>query len=291
MSLRCAKRLRFYYLLPMLRDMLALGIDIGGSGMKAAPVDCVTGIMLQERYRIATPSPATPKAMAAVVAELVRYFDWTGPIGIGFPAVVQNGVVKTASNVDKSWIGAPGEVMLRKAVGLPVRLLNDADAAGLAETRFGRGKDHPGVVLMITVGTGIGSALFDGGKLIPNTELGHLEFKGAAAEKYVSDAARKAKGLAWSQWGDRFNAYLLHLERLFSPDLILVGGGASKKFEKFSDRLSTHAPVKPAKLGNEAGIIGAACFAAEAGITAQLRGKSQIKTRITPLAIAGAKRI
>ncbi len=235
-----------------------LGIDIGGSGIKGAPVNTKKGKFLTKRYRIETPNPATPIAVAEVIKAIAKHFKWEGPIGCGFPAVVLNGVVKTASNIDNSWIETDARELFTKTTGLPVWVINDADAAGLAAVRFGAGQDIKGSVLMLTVGTGIGSAFFTRGKLLPNTELGHLILNGQNAEKYTSDATRKNENLSWEDWGKRFNEYLLEMERLFWPELIIIGGGMSKKMEKFRDQLTLKTQVIPATLLNDAGIIGAA---------------------------------
>jgi polyphosphate glucokinase len=242
--------------------MEILGIDIGGSGIKGAPVDLATGALAADRFKILTPEPATPDAVAGVVAEMVRHFDWHGPIGCTFPAVVRRGVVYSAANVDKSWIGVDGHDLFGKATGLPVRLLNDADAAGVAEMRFGAGKGRDGVVMLLTFGTGIGSALFTDGVLIPNTELGHLEFRGGEAEHYAAARIRKERDLSWHDWGRRVDKFLQYMDRLFSPDLIILGGGVSRRFEKFVEALSDVPNVVPAVLENEAGIVGAALVAA-----------------------------
>lgn len=238
--------------------MNILGIDIGGSGIKGAIVNTSTGELLTERHRIPTPKPSTPEAVAETVAELARELDWHGPIGCGFPAAIQHGVSMTASNISKEWIGVNVEELLSEKLGMPVAVVNDADAAGLAEVRFGGGKGKDGLILLLTIGTGIGSALISDGKLVPNSELGHLRFKGDIAEKYCSDLARKEADLSWKQWGKRFDQYLDHVHRLFYPDMIILGGGASKKFEKFEEQLSVPIPVVPAELLNLAGIIGAA---------------------------------
>lgn len=235
-----------------------LGIDIGGSGIKGAPVNTKKGKFMTKRHRIETPDPATPMAVAEVIKAIAKHFKWEGPIGCGFPAVVLNGVVKTASNIDKSWIETDAQELFTKTTGLPVWVINDADAAGLAAVRFGAGRDVKGSVLMLTVGTGIGSAFFTRGKLLPNTELGHLILNGQNAEKYTSDATRKNENLSWEEWGKRFNEYLMEMERLFWPELIIIGGGMSKKMEKFRDQLTLKTKVIPATLLNDAGIIGAA---------------------------------
>ncbi len=235
-----------------------LGIDIGGSGIKAAPVNIDDGLMLGLRHRIPTPLPATPDKVAMIIAEMVNHFNWKGLIGCGFPAVVQNGVAKTAANIDKSWIGTNVNKVFSKATGLPVYVVNDADSAGMAEMKFGAGQGVQGLVLLCTIGTGIGTVLFNNGQLVPNMELGHIEFKGMDAEKYVSDATRKAKDLSWEQWAKRFSEYLAKLEFLLSPDLIILGGGASKKGDKFLKYIDVKTPVVTAELLNNAGIVGAA---------------------------------
>jgi polyphosphate glucokinase len=241
--------------------MEVLGIDIGGSGIKGAPVDTAHGQLLAERYRIPTPHPSVPDAVGRVVAEIAAHFQWTGPIGCTFPAVIKNGVAYSAANVDKSWIGTNGQQVLQQKTGCPVVLLNDADAAGIAEMAFGAGKDQPGVVMMLTLGTGIGSALFVEGRLVPNTELGHMEMRGKDAELRASDRARIERKLSWKQWAKPLNEYLKQLEALFSPDLFIIGGGVSKKHEKFVPLLRTRAPIMTAQLLNEAGIVGAALVA------------------------------
>lgn len=238
--------------------MNILGIDIGGSGIKGAIVNTETGELVSERHRIPTPKPSTPQAVAETVSKLVTELEWNGPIGCGFPAAIQHGVSMTASNISKKWIGVNVENLLSQTLGMPVAVVNDADAAGLAEVRFGGGKGRKGLILLLTIGTGIGSALITDGNLVPNSELGHLHFKGDIAEKYCSDLARKEADLNWKQFGKRFDQYLHHVNRLFYPDLIVLGGGASKKFDKFDDHLSVSVPVVPAQLLNLAGIIGAA---------------------------------
>ncbi len=242
--------------------MRILGIDIGGSGIKGAPVDVATGTLVADRHKILTPQPATPEAVAAVVADLVAHFDWQGPIGCTFPAVVRRGVVETAANVDPTWIGIDGQNLLAAATGCPVTLLNDADAAGIAEASFGAAKGRPGVVILLTFGTGIGSALLNDGSLVPNTEFGHIEFRGDDAEHYAAARVRKAEGLSWGEWGDRVDEVLRYLDAVFWPDLFVVGGGVSRKFDKYSERLHPRADVVPAALRNEAGIVGAAFAAA-----------------------------
>jgi polyphosphate glucokinase len=241
--------------------MEILGIDIGGSGIKGALVDTAKGVLSQDRYRIPTPQPATPAAVAKVVAEIVRHFAWTGPIGCTFPAVVKNGIVFTAANVDNAWIGTDGNKILGEKTNCPVLLLNDADAAGLAEMEFGVGQHRKGVIIMLTFGTGVGSAIFIDGQLVPNTEFGHMEIRGKDAEHRAAARIRKEEGLSWKAWGEHVNEFLRRMETLFSPDLFIIGGGVSKKFEKFSNTLNTRAEILPAEMFNEAGIIGAALAA------------------------------
>ncbi len=241
--------------------MNILGIDIGGTGIKGAIVDTATGELLTERHRIPTPSPSTPHAVADAVAKLVKELRWNGPVGCGFPAPIQSGISTTASNISDQWIGLNVEALLSQTLGMPVTVVNDADAAGLAEVTFGGGKGRSGFIILLTLGTGIGSAMIINGQLVPNTELGQLLFKGDVAERYCSDAARKRENLNWKQWAKRFDQYLEYVHRLFYPDLIILGGGASKKFDKFADRLTLSLPVVPAELLNLAGIIGAALAA------------------------------
>jgi polyphosphate glucokinase len=235
-----------------------LGIDIGGSGIKAAPVDTGDGLMTELRHRIPTPVPSTPENVAPVIVDMVRHFRWKGIVGCGFPAVIRQGIAKTAANVDDAWIGTDVNKLFSKATGLPVFVVNDADAAGMAEMKFGAGEGVRGMVLLCTIGTGIGTVLFNNGRLVPNTELGHIEFRGMDAEKYVSDAARKTEDLSWEEWALRFNEYLHALEKLIWPDLIILGGGASKKGDKFMRYLKLNTPVVPARLLNNAGLVGAA---------------------------------
>lgn len=235
-----------------------LGIDIGGSGIKGALVDVTRGELVTERERIPTPTPSTPGAVAEVVARLLKHFDYQGPVGVTFPAVVQAGVTKTAANVNDAWIGAPAQRLFEIATDCPVTVLNDADAAGVAEMAFGAARGREGTVIVLTVGTGIGSAMFTRGELLPNSELGHMERNGREIEPWVSDRTRKRHELSWKKWGKRFSKALDHYEFLFSPDLFVIGGGVSKKFSKFAKYLEVDAEVVPASLLNEAGIIGAA---------------------------------
>jgi polyphosphate glucokinase len=242
--------------------MEVLGIDIGGSAIKGAIVDVETGEIIAERYRIETSQPASVKETLDVVNQIVKHFSWKGRIGCGFPSVVQNGVVKTAANIDKYFIGVNANELLSKVTGCEVNVLNDADVAGFAELKFGIVKDFKGFAIFLTVGTGIGSALFNKGMLIPNSELGHLILKnGLKGEKFASDSVRKIEKLDWLTWAKRFDSYLTYLEQLFYPELIIIGGGTSKKFDKFKGQLTLSCPVVPAQLLNNAGIIGAALLA------------------------------
>jgi polyphosphate glucokinase len=241
----------------------AFGIDIGGTGIKGAIVDLTTGELTTDRERIATPQPATPKAVAEVVTQILRDHDWSSTVGATFPAIVKHGVARSAANVDPSWIGVDVDKTLTEASGCPITVLNDADAAGLAEVRFGAAKGVSGVVLVITFGTGIGSGLFLDGNLVPNTELGHIEVDGHDAERRAAYSAKERHDLSWPKWTERVQRYMSRLEALFSPDLFVVGGGVSKKAEKWVHLLDLQAPVRPAELLNNAGIVGAALAAAE----------------------------
>lgn len=241
--------------------MQILGIDIGGSGIKGALVDCEQGTFLGDRFRLDTPAGAEPEAVAAVVSEIVKYFDWQGPIGCTFPAIIKNGVAHSAANVSDQWIGTNVAELIASSTANQVKVINDADAAGIAEMRFGNGQDRKGVTILLTIGTGIGSAMFIDQHLLPNSELGHLEIRGKDAEKRASDQTRKRKDLSWQDWGARLNEYLSHVEFLFSPDLMILGGGVSKKFSLYSPYLSLQTEIIPAKLLNDAGIIGAALVA------------------------------
>ncbi|MEX1054785.1 MAG: ROK family protein, partial [Rhodothermales bacterium] len=237
--------------------------DVGGSGIKGAPVDVDTGEMTAERVRVKPPDKARPEAVAEIVAEIVRHFDWKGPVGCAFPARIKNGVAKTAANIDQAWLGTNVAELFSQASGCPFLIINDADAAGMAEMAFGVGRGRKDIVLLLTVGTGIGSALFHKGVLLPNTEFGHFILHGMVAEHYASDKARKEHKLNWAQWAKRAQDYLSHLERLFDLDLIILGGGISKpkKVEKYFHLLKTQAELLTASLQNEAGIVGAACSA------------------------------
>jgi polyphosphate glucokinase len=241
---------------------LAFGVDIGGSGIKGATVDLETGSLRGERERIATPHPATPDPMAEVVARIVDDHGWSGPLGVTFPGVVRSGLVETAANLDREWIGVRADELFGAAVGSDVVVLNDADAAGLAEVRFGAARGRSGIVIVLTFGTGIGSAIINDGTLLPNTELGHLELDGHVAEHRAAARIRKEKGLGWKRWAGRVERYLLHLERIFSPDLFVVGGGVSKHPEKWFGYIDISTEIVPATLANGAGIVGAALAAA-----------------------------
>jgi polyphosphate glucokinase len=239
--------------------MHALGIDIGGTGIKAAPVDVATGRLLAPRQKIETPHPAVPDAVADVVKQLSTAFSWSGPAGITFPGVVADGVVRTAANLDPAWIGVDAGELFGRVTGNPVRVLNDADAAGVAEMTFGAGTGEKGTVLMLTFGTGIGSALFTAGVLVPNTEFGHIEIDGHDAESRASEHAKELHDLSWGKWAGRVDAYMRHVEALLSPSLIVVGGGISKQADKWVPRLTgIRARIVPAALLNDAGIVGAA---------------------------------
>ncbi|MCY3946660.1 MAG: ROK family protein [Anaerolineaceae bacterium] len=241
--------------------MDVLGIDIGGSGIKGAPVDTNSGRLLCERLRIDTPQPSTPDAVIETVRELLAHFAWNGPVGCTLPAIVKAGVTRSAANIDAGWVNFPAERSLRARTGCPLLVSNDADAAGIAEMTFGAGVDHQGLVLILTLGTGIGSSLFYRGVLVPNSELGHVEIRGREAEKWTANVVRKRKKLKWKEWGSRLDYYLGHLEFLFSPDLIILGGGVSRRFARFSPYLTLETKVVPAALRNDAGMIGAALAA------------------------------
>ncbi|MFC4639784.1 polyphosphate--glucose phosphotransferase [Deinococcus hohokamensis] len=251
-----------------------LGIDIGGSGIKGAPVNVSTGQLAGERHRIPTPEGARPEDVAGVVSQLVAHFGHEGPVGVTFPGIVQRGRTLSAANVDKAWIGLDADALFTEATGRDVTLINDADAAGLAEARFGAGQGVAGTVLVLTFGTGIGSALIHNGVLVPNTELGHLWLREHHAETWASDRARERDDLNWKQWSKRVSGYLAHLELLFSPDLFVIGGGVSKKAEKWQEFLKVErGRVLPAALQNEAGIVGAAMMAAQ---------QAQVGLRVAP---------
>jgi len=241
----------------------AFGVDIGGSGIKGAMVDLERGELLTERVKFLTPKPSTPDAVAEVVATLVRAAGWTGIVGCTFPAIVQHGVARSAANVDASWISTDVDAVFTKATGCDVTILNDADAAGLAEVRYGAAKGVNGLVLVLTFGTGIGSALLNNGVLVPNTELGHLELDGYDAEKRAASSVKDHEGLSYRQWAKRVQRYLQHVEKLFTPDLFVLGGGVSKNASKWVPLLELRTPVRTAELLNNAGIVGAALAARE----------------------------
>ncbi|MCM3887001.1 polyphosphate--glucose phosphotransferase [Frankia sp. R82] len=257
--------------------MQVFGVDVGGSGIKGAPVNVEDGTLAAPRHRIPTPQPADPGSVAATVAEVVSHFEWSGPVGVALPAVVKNGVALTAANIDDAWIGTDTVAVLSAAfaqagidttavpsppapatAAADITTVNDADAAGIAEMAFGAGREASGLVIMTTFGTGIGTALFLHGQLLPNTELGHLEVHGHEAETRASDAAREREDLSWEKWARRVGRYLSTLEALLWPDLIIIGGGVSKKADRFLDALEVRTKVVPAQLQNEAGIVGAA---------------------------------
>ena len=241
------------------------GVDVGGSGVKGGIVDLDTGQLIGERYKVLTPQPATPAAIAKTVAEVVRHFDWTGPLGVTYPGVVVNGVVQTAANVDKSWIGTDADDVISAALGgQRVTVLNDADAAGLAEERYGAGRKESGVVVLLTFGTGIGSAVIHKGVLLPNTELGHIEVDGMEAEHRAASSVKEAKGWSYERWTREVTKVLIAVENAIWPDLIIVGGGISRKADKWVPLLQNRTPVVAAALQNSAGIVGAAMAAADA---------------------------
>jgi polyphosphate glucokinase len=242
--------------------MTVLGIDIGGSGIKGAPVDIEAGALADERYRLETPRPATPDAVVAVLAEVANHWkggkDEADAVGVTFPGVVRNGVIGTAANLHPDWVGVDAAALFTEHTGRRAVVLNDADAAGIAEIAFGAGRNVHGVVLLLTFGTGIGSALFHDGLLVPNTELGHLELNGADAELHASDRIREEQDLSWEKWAGRVQDYVRVVERLLSPDLIILGGGVSKKADRFLPSVRVDTPIVPAVLQNNAGIVGAA---------------------------------
>ena len=250
--------------------MEVLGIDIGGSGVKGAIVDTETGQFVTDRVRIDTPQPSTPEAVIGVMKEIVDTLNYSGPVGVGFPAVVLDGVLMSAANVDHSWIGYPGQQKMEERMGCKVTLLNDADVAGIAEMRFGAGKGRRGVVMIFTLGTGIGSSMFVNGRIVPNTELGHIYLPGQPlgqdAEDVTASSVRTNEDLSWEAWGGRLNVYFNEIEKLFSPNLIIVGGGVSKKYEEFFPYIKVRAELQPAQLRNKAGIVGAALAAIGEGM-------------------------
>lgn len=244
-------------------NQIVLGIDVGASGIKGALVDISNGELVSERIRLETPKPSTPQAVGEVFATLASRLNWTGFIGCGFPSLVRNGKVLTATNIDKSWMNCQADELFSKMTGCKVHLINDADAAGIAAAKFGLARGEMGTVLLITLGTGIGSVLFREGIIIPNTEFGHIYMQDhkEIAERYCADSVRKRENLDWTSWGKRLNEYLLYLEKLLSPDLIILGGGGSKHFDKYADCITLQTRVKAALLQNNGGIIGAAWYA------------------------------
>lgn len=268
-----------------------LGIDIGGSGIKGAPVDTTTGTLVGERHRIPTPEGARPEDVKGVVRELVDHFNLPGPVGVTFPGIVQHGYTLSAANVDQAWVGLDADGAFTQATGRDIHLINDADAAGLAEAKFGAGAGVQGTVMVLTFGTGIGSALIHNGVLVPNTELGHLWLRDRHAETWASDRARELDDLNWKQWSKRVSTYLQHLELLFSPDLFIIGGGVSKRTDKWAEHLILQrSRFVPAQLQNEAGIVGAAMMAAQHGGAARptlprpapKAGVTTVKAKTTP---------
>jgi len=248
--------------------MQIFGVDIGGSGIKGAPVDLDKGDLAQERFKVLTPHPSTPDSVADGVKQVVDHFGWSGPVGLTFPGVVTDGsMVRSAANVDKSWVDVDARALFSERLGgLPVTVVNDADAAGVAEMNFGAGQGRRGTVILLTFGTGIGSALFVDGVLVPNTEMGHLEMHGQDAEKRASSRAKDDEDLTWEHWARRVTKYLAHVEMLFSPDLFIIGGGVSRKSDKFLPYIEgINAEIVPAQLQNNAGIVGAAMRAAKHG--------------------------
>jgi polyphosphate glucokinase len=266
-----------------------LGIDIGGTGIKGAPVDLARGVLAADRRRLATPHPATPAAVAETVAAIADAFPLDGPIGITFPAIVRRGRVESAANVDPAWIGTDAQALFAERLGRPVVVVNDADAAGLAEMAYGAGRGRMGVVVMVTFGTGIGTALFLDGRLVPNTELGHIIVSGSDGEKLAAASVKDRADLSWKKWSKRVDAYLGRLESLVSPDTIIVGGGVSKDHAHFLPRLHARAEVVPAELFNDAGIVGGALAAVAPGPTAPSAGRRPAMrvAREDVLAVAG----
>lgn len=239
-----------------------LGVDIGGSGIKSALVDVADGSLVTERARIDTPQPATPTSVTKAYAEMVAAYDYSGPVGVGFPSIIRNGIVETANNIDKGWVGQKVVDLLSGATGHETVVINDADAAGLAESRFGAAAGVSGLVLVITFGTGIGAGMIVDGRLVPNLELGQIELEGhRPAETYFSAKARRLENLDWDEWGGRTNRFLSHVNDVFSPDLIVLGGGLAKHWDLFAGTIDERIPVKPAQLGNDAGLVGAALSA------------------------------
>ncbi len=253
---------------------IAFGIDIGGTGIKGGVVDLRGGVLVGERFRLPTPRPSTPQAVAETAGQVAAHFDYSGPFGVDFPGVVLGGVVQTAANVDKGWIGTSLKEAMEPHLPGPVTVLNDADAAGLAEARYGAGRGIHGLVIVVTFGTGIGIALINDGKLVPNAELGHIELDGYDAETRAAASARERDGLSWEQWAKRASKYLRHLENLLWPELFILGGGISKKPAKWVPLLRNRTPTVVAQLINNAGIVGAALAASEAQAAEPSAGES-----------------
>jgi len=257
--------------------MRVLGIDIGGTGIKGGVVDTKHGVLKTDRLRLLTPHPAMPDAVAEVVQTLTKHFDWTGPIGCTFPGVTKGGTIHTAANLVPEWKGVDASALFGQATGQPVTVLNDADAAGLAEVAFGAARGNDGVVMMITLGTGIGTALVHDGRLVPNTEMGHVMLHGDDAEKYAAELVREREDLSYEEWGGRVGEYLRMIENLLWPDLFVLGGGISKKADKFLEYVDCRTPVVPARLLNQAGIVGAALQATRAPHSGKGKGKEKKK--------------
>ncbi len=253
---------------------IAIGVDVGGSGIKAAVVDVEAGRFRSERIRVATPSPSTPEAVTASIARMVRRLAKEGglgpstPVGVGLPGVTMDGRLKTAPNIDPGWVDFPIVERLTRVLGRPVAIVNDADAAGIAEMRFGFGKDQPGTVIFLTLGTGVGSGVFSDGRLVPNTEFGQMEIRGRPAERRSAAAARTRRGLSWKAWAMDLDEHLHAIDQLMWPNLMILGGGVSKNADKFVPQLTVRVPIVPAQLRNDAGIIGAAIVAAETPVAA-----------------------
>jgi polyphosphate glucokinase len=254
----------------MASGRIAIGVDVGGSGIKAAVVDIEAGRFRSDRIRVATPNPSTPDAVIAAIGRIskrlakINHLSPTTPVGVGLPGVTMEGTLKFAGNIDPSWIGFPVVERLRKSTGREVTIVNDADAAGIAEMRFGIGKDRPGVVIFLTLGTGVGSGVFIDGTLVPNTEFGQMEIRGRPAERRSAAAARVRRGLSWKAWAQDLDEHLDRIDKLMWPTLMILGGGVSKRADQFIPRLTVRPPVVAATLRNDAGIIGAAIVAAEA---------------------------
>jgi len=241
--------------------MEILGIDVGGSGIKGGIVDTREGELITDRYRIPTPKPAIPSSMIDTIEAIIKHFNWHGTVGCGFPAAIKDGIVKTASNIDNTWIGVNASARIEQETGCRTYLVNDVDAAGYAEVEFGVGRHRYGTIFIAAFGTGIGTAVFHNQQLVPNTELGHILMHGMPAEEYAANSIRKKNNLSWEEWGGRVNEYLQEIEALFWPDIIIIGGGVSKHFNEFKAFLDLDTETVPAENRNHAGIIGAALAA------------------------------